>query len=1159
MMARRAMAAAVAVFALLTAYQRLRPSAQRAAEENDPGLVWRIGRPDHSSDEFAPGASPTGLRYTVGTSRPESDWRQSQEGAGENAPVYEVSFPLDRLEGSRFDLLTDIYFLSRSPRGLVVTVNGKRGYFPIRPAAPEKDVDERQSNTILHSRQTLRARIPTACLRAGENRIGLAWAGAGALHYDAVALRRDGAAAEEWSGAVEPTIFYKKKAGSNGAPPRLVELCDVAVRFREPFDSGRGELAVGPHKVSFPMASRGYDFGELPFRVELPAVDAPQPMTLTLVAGERRARATGRFVPEKQWRLFAGFKIHNDIGYTDIQPHIQELDNRNTDGVLDLVSRYPFYKFNFETSWLAENYLQSRRPAQTRRLLDFATQGRVGVNVLYLNVMTGLCTGEELHRALYFSYGLHKKHGVPFQFACLTDAPSHTWFVPTLLAGVGVKGFALGSNQARAPLLENSTLNEDSPFWWEGADGERVMAWYARSYLQFQRLLANRGTGEAASIERLEDTIPQFLARYRRPDYPTDAVLVYGLYTDNAEIGHGEARIVEEWNRAYEFPKIVPALDSDYYSYIARHFGERLPVRRGDGGAYWEDGAGSTARETAVNRDTQRLLPVAEMAGALAAALDPRLRYPADEFREAWKNLLFYDEHTWGANSSIRQPDKEFVTRQWEVKRSFAWRAHWAAKDLLTRSLNRLVQHIGRDGRMLYVFNPDVWPRTDGIQVELNLDQYLAEGATGREIEMDTIAERDGYRVARLLARDVPALGYRTYSVRNRPPTGPARLAESSNRWELDGRYYRLRLDPATGAIASLYDKEAGRELADGSAPFGLNQLLYVSGGENSRLLHDLSTLPLPKLEVAGPRAARLIENVRTPHGRRLKLRAEAPHIPKLEIEITLYDEIKRVDITNRLEKEEVRAKEGVYFAFPFGVSPAELDYQVQNGFARAEKDQLPGAGREWFTTQNLILARDNGITIAWATPDAPLVTLTDINRGRWSKHLELRNGHVFSYVMNNYWFTNYKAAQGGEFLFRYFITSGRELGARALARFDAETRSPLVVYPYYDTANVDFSRREAKLPMAQGSFFKVSGENVQLVAFKPAEDGHGWIVRLRETAGRPGTARLEEFAFPVSGAYLANAVEENLQPLALNGGRVEAPLKSYQYTTVRLAAGPSR
>ncbi|MFO1501266.1 MAG: hypothetical protein U1G07_23230 [Verrucomicrobiota bacterium] len=71
-------------------------------------------------------------------------------------------------------------------------------------------------------------------------------------------------------------------------------------------------------------------------------------------------------------------------------------------------------------------------------------------------------------------------------------------------------------------------------------------------------------------------------------------------------------------------------------------------------------------------------------------------------------------------------------------------------------------------------------------------------------------------------------------------------------------------------------------------------------------------------------------------------------------------------------------------------------------------------ARREWFTPQNLIHLRDGTFDIARATPDAPLVCLTDINRGNWPAELAVKNGHVYSYAMNNYWFTNYRAEQGG-------------------------------------------------------------------------------------------------------------------------------------------------
>jgi hypothetical protein len=288
-------------------------------------------------------------------------------------------------------------------------------------------------------------------------------------------------------------------------------------------------------------------------------------------------------------------------------------------------------------------------------------------------------------------------------------------------------------------------------------------------------------------------------------------------------------------------------------------------------------------------------------------------------------------------------------------------------------------------------------------------------------------------------------------------------------------------------------------------------------------------------------------------------IRAKARNVPEIETEVTLYDRLKRVDIVNRLKKQETRAKEAVYFAFPFRVTPPELAYQIQHTWVRPDADQLPGACRDWFTTQNVVVARDKGASIAWATPDAPLITLTDINRGRWMRRLGVKNGHVFSYAMNNYWFTNYKASQGGDFTFRYAITSGRSLGGRELARFDAETRSPLVAYDYFNTGNVRLKAAKKRMPAAEGAFFEIDGAGAQVTAFKAAEDGNGYILRLRETEGRKGTARLRSPVLRIAEAYLANGVEENKSPLAAKEGGWEIPLEAHEFTTVRLVLGAKK
>ena len=76
------------------------------------------------------------------------------------------------------------------------------------------------------------------------------------------------------------------------------------------------------------------------------------------------------------------------------------------------------------------------------------------------------------------------------------------------------------------------------------------------------------------------------------------------------------------------------------------------------------------------------------------------------------------------------------------------------------------------------------------------------------------------------VARDVPALGYRTYRLvpaAERPAF--ASSLQVGEHW-LENRFYRVELDPHSGAVASIFDKELGREWVDRGARHGFNQVL---------------------------------------------------------------------------------------------------------------------------------------------------------------------------------------------------------------------------------------------------------------------------------------------------------------------------------------------
>jgi hypothetical protein len=646
-------------------------------------------------------------------------------------------------------------------------------------------------------------------------------------------------------------------------------------------------------------------------------------------------------------------------------------------------------------------------------------------------------------------------------------------------------------------------------------------------------------------------SIPQFLSRFSRPDYPVDAVYLYGLAGDNQDIRDGGAAVIARWNERFAYPKLIAGTDSDYYEYLSKNFAGKLPVIRGDGGAYWTDAAGTSAATTTVNRDTQRLLPLTEWMAGWASLLDPELNYPAAELNDAWKDLLFVDEHSWGAHNSMTQPDRKFVHDQFAIKEGHAIRAHASTTNLLTRAMNHVAQYVPVQGPSLLVFNQGLRPVSDVVETEFESDRQLVDVATGQVVPMDIVLDhKDGWRRIRFLAGNVPALGYKTYALRNESEAVASANSNQAGSWEIESRYYRVTLDPSTGAVTHLIDKDLNRDLVDPAAAYRLNQLVYAAGGANQRIIRDMFPYTPTQLDVTGQTGAQRVENVRTPHGQRIRITARAKNVPLIETEIDVYDDLKRVDIRNHIRKEDIRDKEAIYFAFPFRTSPSRFLYQVHNAWARPNDDQLPGALREWFTTQNLVVSRDEGATIAFATPDLPLVTLTDINRGHWPRQLDMTNGHVFSYVTNNYWSMNIKASQGGDVSFRYSITSSKDLDYDALGQFDSQTRSGLTAYPYTDRVKTSNSR----LPASAGSFFELEGaRNAQLSAFKRAEDGSGYILRLRETAGRDGTVVLRSPLFRIVHAFLTDGVEENQGPISVKSTGIEVPLKANRFSTVRL------
>jgi len=199
------------------------------------------------------------------------------------------------------------------------------------------------------------------------------------------------------------------------------------------------------------------------------------------------------------------------------------------------------------------------------------------------------------------------------------------------------------------------------------------------------------------------------------------------------------------------------------------------------------------------------------------------------------------------------------------------------------------------------------------------------------------------------------------------------------------------------------------------------------------------------------------------------------------------------------------------------------------------------------------VAAEQDGVTAALVPVNAPLVCLGDIARGTWPAKFSPRPGTIFSYAMNNYYFTNYAAGQGGDFKFRYVFTSGKDLPPAYLSRLGREEMSPLEVdqITSQDKA-INFAK---PLDSGQESFFEVRDPGVVLETWKMAEDGKGTILRFLEVAGKNGTVVVDTPLLEVSSAWMCDALERKQEPLRVLSHGFVFPVKPFQIVTVRLEA----
>ena len=869
-------------------------------------------------------------------------------------------------------------------------------------------------------------------------------------------------------------------------------------------------------------------------------------------------------------RVFVCNHTHTDIGFTDYQDVCFRQHAEFIDRALDLIEAtdgYPeeaCYRWTCETTGPLLRYLRQASPSQVDRFRHWHQRGRIDVAGMQYN-LTPLLNIEQMHRSLYPLRALRGEFGLTVESAMQDDVNGVSWLFADLLAELGITFYTAAIN----PIRGARPKPFPGAFWWEGPSGKRVLAWNGYHYL-FGRSQA--GLGNFDLVDRL---LPRWVDQLEAAgDYPYDFLYCESTHPVRVDNGPPDPRMpefVKRWNEEDRPFAMAFVTVSEFGRMLREQHGNAIGTQRGDWTDHWTDGPGSSAYETGVNRATHEIMAAGE---AIEAWLRSRgsSRWDAARMAKTYEDATLFDEHTWGAYSSIEAPDSLFTRAQWNRKAGFAYSAAMEAHDQLARAAQALAEPLGTEGPE-GIFNlGDLDPaeafKPSGIEEVLVINtlpwqrRVIVEepeprGGAAPVGILDCFFNRgSGWGGARpippvrRLAGTVPAMGYAFLPVAG---IDSSDLQVSAD--QIENRHYRVQVDPETGGLIELFDKDLGHDFAGQYQGWRPGQYIYEEvdslegrlainnydfshpdffvGNRNTPWVRRSAS----KVEIGAP----VIDQGRAS----ITVRIEAPGVEGATVTYALDAATKSLIVDWTLDKTHNTDPEAAFIAFPFNLDRSDFTIDLNGIPSVPNRDQLDGAAKDWYPLQRWVDVGDDDRGVTLVPLDAPLVHLGGITTGKWSRTLEPEGPTIMSWAINNHWMVNFKASQDGRIPLRYRLTthSGSVDPAMA-ARYAAEVSVPPIVL-----------RDIAPTGAREDSFFGLDQDAPVLVTAKPAEE-EGWVaLRLQNLSRRPVEGVIS-FTQPPHAARRSDPIEHADGELALDGGSLAVNLEPLAISTVLVSFG---
>ena len=802
---------------------------------------------------------------------------------------------------------------------------------------------------------------------------------------------------------------------------------------------------------------------------------------------------TAKITPARDWTIFFMISSHTDIGLHNSQ-YIQRYNSVNfIDEAAKLSEQTKNekqenrYKYIAEGTWFWNNYPMDKGQKAARKIVEEQIKtGNFGVCCgVAGNTMQTLGL-EELCRFANERKNLEKNWGIKCETMSMIDFNGLPLSIIQPLSDAGYKNIIFSPNHwhpKNSTVWQRNLLDDTYPwntdaggsgsridfrydselpmlFFWENDNGERLLVAGSTQYDNSGVPFGVFNKPQPALINRDADYIPYAEIKTAKTlraleDKYDFNVWLLPCYSDDQRPNLWMHDKIKEWNEKWKYPKFYITGNPDQpFNVLRENFYDKIPVVKGDITGGWLQLHPSITDFSTKKYETDRLLPIAEKYSTLAAITDKNFSYPKTQFDRAWNNLLYNDEHSYGASGYRGRK----VHETWCQHRDWVDKSYYFSTTQINTALNSLCKKIKTSAPSIVVFNP-----------------------TNQPVKLNVKTDNDK-KFARC---SLPKFGYKVI-----PKTeflyNETCVYETETPPIIENEYYKISFGE-NGSIQSIFDKSLHKELLDLNNAYKCNEIIYTKDD------HKSFSVPQKALFTVQTDCDGTSVTVKTAMD---SLGAE------IKQKITLCSIEKRIIISNSISHAKdmynfstaQTYKRFIYIAFPFMVENAKRLCHLNGAVIEYAKDVSGHCTDTYASVHDWCTAHNDNVGVALLLKQPQLVEYDHIHADKSDYGNAGIGSQIFCYVANDW--LQMHVAGGDELNYQldYAITSfDKTFDNSAIDRYSERFLTPI--------HTVELQEQNAIFKDAERTFIDFNTRS-RFISLKPADDDKGLIARFygRET-----------------------------------------------------------